>query len=137
MIRSMLWTLGDKFTRSADPERGDVEIDITGVGLNIAEDANDPERVRVLGMVLDSSAMKAGIEQEDEIVAVNGEKVRGLSRFRKSLLIQETKGKESRAHNLARGGGRSEKRVAHSRRRLRVAEESGEHASRGRTRRVH
>ena len=96
MIRSMLGTLGDKFTRFVDPERftAMLKYDITGVGLNIAEDANDPERVRVLGMVLDSSAMKAGIEQEDEIVAVNGEKVRGLSAFQVSSLIQETKGKK-------------------------------------------
>jgi len=105
MIRSMLGTLGDKFTRFVDPERftAMLKYDITGVGLNIAEDADDPERVRVLGMVLDSSAMKAGIEQEDEIVAVNGEKVRGMSAFQVSSLIQETKGKNVEL-TIARAG---------------------------------
>ena len=95
MIKSMLGTLGDKFTRFIEPDRftSMLKYDITGVGLNIAEDADDPERVRVLGMVLDSSAMKAGVAQDDEIVAVNGELVRGLSAFQVSSLIQEADGK--------------------------------------------
>ena len=119
MIRSMLGTLGDKFTRFIEPERFNsmLKYDITGVGLNIAEDAVDPERVRVLGMVLDSSAMKAGVEQDDEIVSVNGERVRGLSAFQVSSLIQEAEGKtidltiarkgenEPRTLSLSRDGG--------------------------------
>lgn len=95
MIREMLGTLGDRFTRFIEPERftSMLKYDITGVGLNIAEDSEDPERVRVLGMVLDSSAMKAGVQQDDEIIAVNGEKVRGLSAFQVSSRIQEAGGK--------------------------------------------
>ena len=96
MIRDMLSTLGDKFTRFIEPDRftSMLKYDITGVGLNIAEDAEDSSRIRVLGLVLDSSAMRAGVAQDDEIIAVNGQPVRGMSAFQVSSLIQEANGKK-------------------------------------------
>lgn len=69
-----------------------LKYDITGVGLNISEDTENPDRVKVLGLVLDSSAMKAGVAQDDLIVAVNGEDVKGKSAFAVSSLIQEAEG---------------------------------------------
>jgi len=94
MIKDMLGTLGDRFTRFIEPERftSMLKYDITGVGLNISEDAENPDRVKVLGLVLDSSAMKAGVVQDDTIVAVNGEDVKGKSAFAVSSLIQEAEG---------------------------------------------
>jgi len=93
-IRDMLETLGDRYTRFVEPERftSMLKYDITGVGLNIAEDAVEPDRVKVLGLVLDSSAMRAGVVQDDYIIAVNGEAVRGKSAFAVSSLIQEAEG---------------------------------------------
>lgn len=96
MIREMLGTLGDRFTRFIEPDQftSMLKYDITGVGLNISEDSDDPEKVKVLGLVLDSSAMKAGVVQDDVIVAVNGAPVKGLSAFQVSSLIQEANGKK-------------------------------------------
>ena len=96
MIREMLGTLGDRFTRFIEPDQftSMLKYDITGVGLNISEDSDDPEKIKVLGLVLDSSAMKAGVVQDDVIVAVNGASVKGLSAFQVSSLIQEANGKK-------------------------------------------
>jgi carboxyl-terminal processing protease len=65
-----------------------LKYDISGVGLNIAEDAEDTTRLKVLGLVLDSSAARAGVKQGDELVAVDGVAVRGRSAFQAVSLIQ-------------------------------------------------
>ncbi|EEH52292.1 uncharacterized protein MICPUCDRAFT_22360, partial [Micromonas pusilla CCMP1545] len=75
--------LDDPYSRFVDPTDFAplLKYDISGVGVNVAEDAEDPTKIRVLGLVLDSSAARAGIERGDEIVAVDGESVRGKSAF--------------------------------------------------------
>jgi hypothetical protein len=75
------------------------------VGLNIAEDAEDPTRLKVLGLVLDSSAARAGIKQGDELVAVDGELVRSRSAFQAVSLIQSAAGQDVRV--TVRQGGSS------------------------------
>lgn len=89
MIKLMLGTFGDKFTRFIESDRfiSMLKYDIIGVGLNIVEDVDDFECVCVLGMVFDLSVMKVGVVQDDEIVVVNGEFVRGLSAFQVFLFI--------------------------------------------------
>ena len=97
-IRDMLHTLGDPFSRFVDPADFAplLKYDISGVGLNIAEDVEDPTRLKVLGLVLDSPAARAGIKQGDELVAVDGESVRNRSAFQAVSLIQAAPGPDVR-----------------------------------------
>ncbi|XP_024529080.1 carboxyl-terminal-processing peptidase 1, chloroplastic [Selaginella moellendorffii] len=66
-IREMLATLDDPFTRFLTPDEFSQtsKYDITGVGLNIGEvpDENGQIQLRVLGIVLQSPAELAGIQQ--------------------------------------------------------------------------
>jgi C-terminal processing protease CtpA/Prc len=80
---TLISALDDPYSRFVDPTDFAplLKYDISGVGVNVAEDAEDPTKIRVLGLVLDSSAARAGIERGDEIVAVDGESVRGKSAF--------------------------------------------------------
>ena len=93
-VREILRTLGDPFSRFVDPADFAplLKYDISGVGLNIAEDAEDPERLKVLGLVLDSPAARAGVTQGDELVAVDGVSVRSRSAFQAVSLIQAAPG---------------------------------------------
>ena len=93
-VREILRTLGDPFSRFVDPADFAplLKYDISGVGLNIAEDAEDPERLKVLGLVLDSPAARAGVKQGDELVAVDGVSVRSRSAFQAVSLIQAAPG---------------------------------------------
>lgn len=97
-VRDMLHSLGDPFSRFVDPADFAplLKYDISGVGLNIAEDAEDPTRLKVLGLVLDSPAARAGIKQGDELVAVDGESVKNRSAFQAVSLIQAAPGPDVR-----------------------------------------
>ena len=90
VIRDILRSLGDPFSRFVDPAAFAplLKYDISGVGLNIAEDASDPTRLRVLGLVLDSPAARAGVKQGDELVSVDGVETRNKSAFQAVSLIQ-------------------------------------------------
>ena len=90
VIRDILRSLGDPFSRFVDPAAFAplLKYDISGVGLNIAEDAADPTRLRVLGLVLDSPAARAGVKQGDELVSVDGVATRNKSAFQAVSLIQ-------------------------------------------------
>ena len=90
VIRDILRTLGDPFSRFVDPAAFAplLKYDISGVGLNIAEDADDGSRLRVLGLVLDSPAARAGVKQGDELVSVDGVATRNKSAFQAVSLIQ-------------------------------------------------
>ena len=90
VIRDILRSLGDPFSRFVDPAAFAplLKYDISGVGLNIAEDASDPTRLRVLGLVLDSPAARAGVKQGDELVSVDGVATRNKSAFQAVSLIQ-------------------------------------------------
>ena len=48
----------------------------------------DPTRLRVLGLVLDSPAARAGVKQGDELVSVDGVETRNKSAFQAVSLIQ-------------------------------------------------
>ena len=93
-IRSILRTLGDPFSRFVEPSDFAplLKYDISGVGMNVAEDPDDSTRLRVLGLVLDSPAAKAGVKQGDEVVAVDGVEVRNKSAFQAVSLIQASPG---------------------------------------------
>ena len=90
VIRDILRSLGDPFSRFVDPAAFAplLKYDISGVGLNIAEDADDSTRLRVLGLVLDSPAARAGVKQGDELVSVDGVATRNKSAFQAVSLIQ-------------------------------------------------
>ncbi|XP_002965587.2 carboxyl-terminal-processing peptidase 1, chloroplastic [Selaginella moellendorffii] len=94
-IREMLATLDDPFTRFLTPDEFSQtsKYDITGVGLNIGEvpDENGQIQLRVLGIVLQSPAELAGIQQGDEILSVDGNSVAGKSAFAVSSEIQGRK----------------------------------------------
>lgn len=93
-VRDILRTLGDPFSRFVDPADFAplLKYDISGVGLNIAEDPDDPSRLKVLGLVLDSPAARAGVRQGDELVAVDGVSTRDKSAFQAVSLIQAAPG---------------------------------------------
>ncbi|KAG6547057.1 hypothetical protein Mapa_011307 [Marchantia paleacea] len=94
-IRSMLATLNDPYTRFLTPDQflQLSKYDVTGVGLNIGEiEGNATTSLRVLGIVLGSPAQMMGVRQGDELVAVNGTTVRGMSAFEAASLIQGPKG---------------------------------------------
>jgi C-terminal processing protease CtpA/Prc len=62
---TLISALDDPYSRFVDPTDFAplLKYDISGVGVNVAEDAEDPTKIRVLGLVLDSSAARAGIER--------------------------------------------------------------------------
>jgi carboxyl-terminal processing protease len=95
-IRGMLATLDDPYTRFLTPNQFTElsKYDVTGVGLNIGELANRKGQIKlaVLGIVLGSPAQMMGVRQGDELLAVNGKSVQGLSAFEASSLIQGPKG---------------------------------------------
>eukprot|EP00271_Cylindrocystis_brebissonii_P008372 TRINITY_DN2257_c0_g1_i1.p1 TRINITY_DN2257_c0_g1~~TRINITY_DN2257_c0_g1_i1.p1 ORF type:complete len:862 (-),score=108.08 TRINITY_DN2257_c0_g1_i1:393-2978(-) len=107
-ISQMLSSLHDPYTRFLSPEQFSqlAKYDITGIGLNIGEEAppgpgsgevlmsgqQTGARLKVLGIVLGTPAQLAGIRQGDELLAVDGTKVDGMSAFEASSLIQGPKG---------------------------------------------
>ena len=97
-VRNILRTLGDPYSRFVEPADFAplLKYDISGVGMNVAEDPDDSTRLRVLGLVLDSTAAKAGVKQGDEVVAVDGVEVRNKSAFQAVSLIQASPGPDVR-----------------------------------------
>ena len=87
-IRSMLAQLDDQFTRFVTPTQfaALTKYDITGVGLNIGE-GDKPGELVVLGLILEGEASRAGVEQGDRLVTVDGEPVDGMSPFDASTLM--------------------------------------------------
>ena len=95
MISTMLVTLNDPYSRFVSPQQFAMlaKYDITGIGLNIGEDVEGgSSRLKVVGIILGSPAQVAGVRQGDELVAVNGEEVRGMTPFDVASMIQGTKG---------------------------------------------
>ncbi|GAB2212440.1 hypothetical protein Droror1_Dr00020406 [Drosera rotundifolia] len=92
VIRKMLASLGDPYTRYLSPEEFSkmARYDMTGIGLNLREvpDRGGSFKVKVLGLILDGTAHSAGIRQGDEVLSVNGEDVRGKSAFEVSSMLQ-------------------------------------------------
>ncbi|OMO82881.1 hypothetical protein COLO4_22783 [Corchorus olitorius] len=64
--------------------------DMTGIGINIREVSDDTGdvKLKIQGLILDGPAHTAGVRQGDEVLAVNGEDVRGKSAFEVSSLLQ-------------------------------------------------
>uniref|UniRef100_A0A2P2LXP2 Carboxyl-terminal-processing peptidase 1ic isoform X4 n=1 Tax=Rhizophora mucronata TaxID=61149 RepID=A0A2P2LXP2_RHIMU len=92
MIKRMLASLGDPYTRFLSPSEFSrmARYDMTGIGINLREvpDENGVVKLKVLGLLLDGPAHVAGVRQGDEVLAVNGEDVRGKSAFEVSSLLQ-------------------------------------------------
>ncbi|KAL9263857.1 Carboxyl-terminal-processing peptidase 1, chloroplastic-like protein [Drosera capensis] len=92
VIRKMLASLGDPYTRYLSPEEFSkmARYDMTGIGINLREvpDTGGSFKVKVLGLILDGPAHSAGIRQGDEVLSVNGEDVRGKSAFEVSSMLQ-------------------------------------------------
>ncbi|KAL2930783.1 Carboxyl-terminal-processing peptidase 1 chloroplastic, partial [Bienertia sinuspersici] len=92
VVRKMLASLGDPYTRFLSPEEFSkmARYDMTGIGINLREipDNNGGFKLKVLGLVLDGPALTAGIRQGDEILSVDGEDVRGKSAFEVSSKLQ-------------------------------------------------
>ncbi|KAJ4822037.1 Carboxyl-terminal-processing peptidase 1, chloroplastic [Turnera subulata] len=92
IITKMLASLGDPYTRFLSPPEFAkmARYDITGIGINLREvpDESGEVKVKVLGLLLDGPAHNAGVRQGDEVLAVNGEDVRGKSAFEVSSLLQ-------------------------------------------------
>ncbi|KAI4295383.1 hypothetical protein L6164_035434 [Bauhinia variegata] len=92
IIRRMLASLGDPYTRFLPPEEFSkmARYDMTGIGINLREipDENGNIKIKVLGIILDSPAHSAGVRQGDELLAVNGDGVQGKSAFEVSSLLQ-------------------------------------------------
>jgi len=105
-IRDMLARgLSDPYTRFISPQdfEGMKKYDVTGVGLNLGSREEFVRKVRrdatrgrnekdegvwVLGLLKDSQAEVAGIEQGDEILAVDDARVANLTPFQVSSSIQ-------------------------------------------------
>ncbi|KAF7150226.1 hypothetical protein RHSIM_Rhsim02G0153500 [Rhododendron simsii] len=92
MIRRMLASLGDPYTRFLSPAEFSKmgRYDMTGIGINLREvpDENGAVKLKVLGLILDGPAHTAGVRQGDEFLAVNGVDVKGKSAFEVSSLLQ-------------------------------------------------
>ena len=87
-VRAMLAQLDDQFTRFVTPAQFTAltKYDITGVGLNIGE-GDAPGELVVLGLILEGEAARAGVEQGDVLLEVDGQSVRGMSPFDASTLM--------------------------------------------------
>ncbi|WCJ27322.1 Carboxyl-terminal-processing peptidase 1 chloroplastic [Euphorbia peplus] len=92
MIKRMLASLADPYTRFLSPPEFSkmARYDMTGIGINLREipDKNGEVKLKVLGLLLDGPAHTAGVRQGDEVLAVNGEDVKGKSAFDVSSLLQ-------------------------------------------------
>ncbi|KAK6268523.1 hypothetical protein QUC31_012683 [Theobroma cacao] len=92
LIKRMLASLGDPYTRFLSPAEFSkmARYDMTGIGINIREVSDDigGVKLKVQGLILDGPAHTAGVKQGDEVLAVNGENVRGKSAFEVSSLLQ-------------------------------------------------
>ncbi len=80
-IRGMLHGLGDPFTRFMDPEdykkmREENEGNFSGIGAQL--DTNKDGEVYIREPLPDTPAIKAGVQANDVITAVNGKQIKGM-----------------------------------------------------------
>ncbi|KAF3955828.1 hypothetical protein CMV_018994 [Castanea mollissima] len=81
IIRRMLASLGDPYTRFLEPE--EFSCSMAYAAFVVVESSP-----RWQGLLLDGPAHSAGVRQGDEVLAVNGVDVRGKSAFEVSSLLQ-------------------------------------------------
>ncbi|KAL3345064.1 hypothetical protein AABB24_024158, partial [Solanum stoloniferum] len=91
IIKRMLASLGDPYTRFLSPEQFSkmARYDMTGIGVNLRDvpDGNGGSKLKVLGLLLDGPAHNAGVRQGDELISVNGVDMLGKSSFEASSLL--------------------------------------------------
>ena len=104
-IARSLESLGDRYTRFVETEDFPAltRYDISGVGLNLGDDPTAAAGLRVLGVVLDSLAAQAGVRQDDQLVAVDGASVAGMTPFQAASLIQSKPRSEAITLTVAHG----------------------------------
>ncbi|XP_038705986.1 carboxyl-terminal-processing peptidase 1, chloroplastic [Tripterygium wilfordii] len=92
IIKRMLASLGDPYTRFLSPGEFSkmAKYDMSGIGINLREVPDDSGgvKLKVLGLLLDGPAHSAGVEQGDEVLAVNGVDVKGKSAFEVASMLQ-------------------------------------------------
>ncbi|CAI9278884.1 unnamed protein product [Lactuca saligna] len=92
VIRRMLSTLGDPYTRFLSPSEFSkmARYDMSGIGVNLREipDENGEVKLKVLGLILDGPAHAAGVRQGDELLSVNGVNLKGKSAFEALSILQ-------------------------------------------------
>lgn len=88
-LASALSSLKDPYTRFVAPEDFPAltRYDVSGVGVNLGDDAASSSGLRVLGVVLDSEAAKAGIRQGDALLSIAGAPAKGLSPFQAATAL--------------------------------------------------
>ncbi|KAH7651133.1 C-terminal processing peptidase protein [Dioscorea alata] len=95
IIKKMLASLGDPYTRFLDPSEFSkmARYDMTGIGINLREipDDDGSVKLKILGVILDGPAHSAGVRQGDELLSVNGMDVKGKSAFDVSSMLQGPK----------------------------------------------
>ncbi|KAJ6810450.1 carboxyl-terminal-processing peptidase 1, chloroplastic-like isoform X3 [Iris pallida] len=95
VIRKMLSSLGDPYTRFLSPQEFSkmARYDVSGIGINLREVPDDygATKLKVLGIILDGPAYSVGVRQGDELLSVNGVDVKGKSAFDVSTLLQGPK----------------------------------------------
>ena len=94
-IETMLWSLGDPYTRFLDPEafaeeRSQIEAHLYGVGMQLGMNKN--HRVVVIAPIEGTPAYKANVKPGWEITEVDGKKVSGQSLDQVVKLIRGPKG---------------------------------------------
>lgn len=109
-IGTMLQALGDPYTRILPPAEYDAfrvasDGEVHGVGLLIANDPTGDGHLRVLAPLAGGPADRAGIRPGDELVAIDGQPLRGVTSERASSLLRGSGGTEVRVRLVRRSDG--------------------------------
>ncbi len=90
-LKTELKKLNDPYTRFLDPKsfqalnNEDINGELTGVGLQLQ---NEAQSLRIVKAIEDSPALKAGLQADDKILAIDGRSTKGMSVESASQLIR-------------------------------------------------
>lgn len=81
-IETMLYSLGDRYTRfldrdAFDDEKSQIDAKLYGIGIQIGIDKN--HRIVIIAPIDGTPASKAGLQAADEIAEINGKSTKGSS----------------------------------------------------------